>query len=552
MEMGCPPIIRVSSDSSEPSSESTTLHPKKTTQRPLAPREYAEAILFHSKQTIQDTVYPGDIFEDLGLYLKNGMQNGDSLCNTQGTLHTIDKLGGHSLDVYSSPSQCAGKLEEGKNSMKCHILFLHGYPSPQWISTVGAFCRTDPQFFHTHLRFRCRRDYYSTPTLRSGLENIITLRFVTLGSREERSGEFDQGRVDALRLDSERNMTRYKHDLMLGSRFQAGDSIVRSFSVLDEKNFFIEQEMSICLHKHDEGWIILVATDSGRDLSRGPQGPWLPQEDGRSYLPWTIFAPTIQHNSRIWTKSYLAKPTTSNKSQEKFPQSAQLLALYCGETLDTPTMVLDPFYAITDLFQFCAFSEIQFMNVIEAKIEGDTDYNSLMKENPTLSNLLYCREIVQKHLTHLQEIVKIIKCSGGHLWPHVGKDHLHQYQKALRAKESLLEDYEQLVERAEVIIKRCSKGMNVIMNNVMLAEAKRAMVQARSVAKLTLIAFFYIPLSFTCAFFSMNIAGFEQEIGRIWLWFAVSVPVLLLSISSLVLDRRKLTTMWLSIKRRWE
>lgn len=220
----------------------------------VSPREYVDTITFHSKQTIQDTLYPGDIFEDLSLYLKAGSQSFRQLSNTQGTLHTIDKLAGHDLYTYSDPLQCAQKLEMSKTSMRGNILFIHGYPSPNWIRTIGALCRTDPQYFNTHLRFRCRRDYYSTPTLPSGLANIITLRFVTLGSREQRFG-CDQARVDALRLDGERGMGRYEHDLMIGSGLEAGDSIVRSFSVLDEKNFLIEQEMSICLHKYGKGWI---------------------------------------------------------------------------------------------------------------------------------------------------------------------------------------------------------------------------------------------------------------------------------------------------------
>ena len=58
-------------------------------------------------------------------------------------------------------------------------------------------------------------------------------------------------------------------------------------------------------------------------------------------------------------------------------------------------MILDPFYAITDLFQFCVFSEVQFMNIIEAKIKEDTDHGSLKKQNPALSNLSYCRDIIQ-------------------------------------------------------------------------------------------------------------------------------------------------------------
>lgn len=247
-------------------------------------------------------------------------------------------------------------------------------------------------------------------------------------------------------------------------------------------------------------------------------------------------------------KSNPAKSAASTRFQEKFPQSARLLAQSSGEALDMQTMVLDPFYAITDLFQFCAYSENQFMNLMEAKIKDDTNHNSLRRENPTLSNLLYCQEIVQKHLTHHRKTVKIIECSGGPLWPHVEKIHPHQYQKAHRAKETLLKDYEQLVERAEVILERCSKGMDVIMSNVMLAESKRAILQAQSVAKLTLIAFFYIPLSFTCSFFSMDIVSFEKTIGQIWIWFAVSVPVLLISISFLSLDRLKLGRAWLTVK----
>lgn len=261
-------VIQVLSDRSEPSSQSTvppttakrrlgTLHPVGISARVdrVSPREYVEAINFYSKETIQDTLYPGNIFEDLGLYLKSGVQNFGPSSNIQGTLHTIHKQGGRSLDVYSDPLRFALKLEEGKKSMNCQILFLHGCPSPQWISTIGALCRTDPQYFNTHLRFQCRRDYYLMPTLLSDLENIITLRFVTLGSREQRSGKCDQARVDALRLDGENDMGRYEHDLLLGSGLEAGDSIVRSFSVLDEKNFFIEQEMSICIHKYGEGWI---------------------------------------------------------------------------------------------------------------------------------------------------------------------------------------------------------------------------------------------------------------------------------------------------------
>ncbi|KAH8821379.1 hypothetical protein F5884DRAFT_850611 [Xylogone sp. PMI_703] len=577
MESNCPPSIAILSDPSESFRQPGSAHT--TTKRPsskfqsvaqdaghnakfgtITPLEYAEAIIFHSKQTIRDTLHPGSEFVDLALYLKNGTpslseledkDDFESLRKPYAILHTIDEAAEHNLYTYSDPSECTEKLDEGKNSAKCQILFLQGYPSPRWIASIGAFCLTDPEYFNAHLRFLFRKKHYSAPSLRSGRENIITLRFVTLGSREHRSkvnlsDNFDQCRVDALRMDGEAAMDKYERDLRFGYSLKEGDSIVRSFSILDEKNFFIEQEISICLHKYEQGWVVLVSMDAGNDLSSGPPGPWLRKED--HHRLWTTFTPTIQHSSKILLRSNSTKAAAFDNAQGKFPQSAQLLAQHCGKDLDTSTMILDPFYAITNLFQFCAFSEVQFINILEAKIKEDTDHGSLKKQNPTLSNLLYYRDIIQKHLTHLQETVNVIKSPGGHLWPHVGEDHQRQFKKASRARESLLRDYEDLVNRAETLLERCSKGMDVIMSNVMLAESRRSMAQAQAVAKLTLIAFFFIPLSFTSSLFSMNIAGFMQQIGQIWLWFAVSAPVCLISISFLVLDRQKLRVMWSSLK----
>lgn len=288
------------------------------------------------------------------------------------------------------------------------------------------------------------------------------------------------------------------------------------------------------------GFIVLVSIDTGNDLSNGPQGPWLTAEDRQSPSPWTILYPTIQHRPRIALRSESARPTDSTEPSDKFPQGAQLLAQHCGKLLDSPTMLIDPFYAMTDLFKFCAFSEVQFMNIMEAKIKDDTDHSSLQKEKPTLSNLLYCREIVQVHLARLQETIKVIRHRGGLQWPHVAEEQTHQYKKARIAKESLLEDYEHLAQRAETLLDRCSKGMDVIMSNVMLAESKRAIVQAQSVAKLTLVAFFYIPLSFTSSFFGMNFVQLGQGTLPIWIWFVVSVPVFLVSILFLLLDRKKI------------
>jgi hypothetical protein len=66
------------------------------------------------------------------------------------------------------------------------------------------------------------------------------------------------------------------------------------------------------------------------------------------------------------------------------------------------------------------------------------------------------------------------------------------------------------------------------MNAVLYLQSQKAIQQAEGVVKLILLAFFFVPLSFTTSFFGMNF----NELNRyksIWTWFAVSGPLLLLS-----------------------
>src|SRR5438552_3121441 len=72
--------------------------------------------------------------------------------------------------------------------------------------------------------------------------------------------------------------------------------------------------------------------------------------------------------------------------------------------------------------------------------------------------------------------------------------------------------------------------MNLLMNRAMIAESQKAINQAQEVTKLTRLAFIFIPISFTASFFGMNLGPLVQgAIHGIWLWFAVSAPVVIIS-----------------------
>ncbi|MCJ1251904.1 hypothetical protein MMC30_009142 [Trapelia coarctata] len=145
------------------------------------------------------------------------------------------------------------------------------------------------------------------------------------------------------------------------------------------------------------------------------------------------------------------------------------------------------------------------------------------------TNLLYDQSVLEKDHTHLHESVDFIRTRGGSQWPRC-KD-ANQEAKAAEAARVLLRHYEDLTRQTERALARYRGRMNLLMNSARIAETNKTIMQAKEVTKLTRLALVYIPLSFTASFFGMNIGIFVNGTPtRIWVWFAVSVPVMLISL----------------------
>ena len=222
----------------------------------------------------------------------------------------------------------------------------------------------------------------------------------------------------------------------------------------------------------------------------------------------------------------------------KFAQSASLLYLDYGKGLDEELAAYNPFYVLTDLFKFTAFSEIQFLNMMETKLMKETDFSVInSRHSPTLSNLLYSKKILDQHVQQIEETISSIETHGNAR----STDGLTESEEVSTAVASkLLKDFEYLAVRAKTLSAYCDRGMNIVMSNNMLVESQRAIEQAAGVAKLTKLAFFYIPLSFTTSFFGMNFTQFGTGVLSIWVWFAASTPVFVVSVLLLSLDISKI------------
>ena len=65
----------------------------------------------------------------------------------------------------------------------------------------------------------------------------------------------------------------------------------------------------------------------------------------------------------------------------------------------------------------------------------------------------------------------------------------------------------------------------MIMNSVLLLESHKAIEQAERMKKLTLLASFFIPLSFAAGILGMNLEQFGQGTVPYWWYIVLSIPI---------------------------
>ena len=129
------------------------------------------------------------------------------------------------------------------------LIFLRGYPTPEWLKSLGSQFRIDPEFFRRHMAIFERQDFFDVPALPSFTRNIIQLKITTLFTRQI---VITQPAVLQGRRDSIEAVRR--HQIELEKRDEVGNSIVRRLSIHNETTYSLEQDISCCIVKKHGGW----------------------------------------------------------------------------------------------------------------------------------------------------------------------------------------------------------------------------------------------------------------------------------------------------------
>ena len=276
---------------------------------------------------------------------------------------------------------------------------------------------------------------------------------------------------------------------------------------------------------------VLVWTDAGQHLGNGPEGPWRPEQYGTTH---GLFIPTIQ-DIRKEKMKLLSGPKSSvpDFSEGPFAQSALTLAFDYGLTLDPALILADSFYALTELFQTSANSICQLLNLIEAIIDRSTGYSQFQSQDCSLGNLSYHQDILKRLGVRLRENVSVLESHQSTPWPRSygsrGENTGQSKAKAVAAAEALLTDFRYLLSRTERLAVQCQDGLSACMKKATIVKSQYAIEQAKQIERLTKLAFICITLFFTTSFFGMNLGVFGSGTMHLWVWFALSIPLVLLS-----------------------
>ena len=221
-----------------------------------------------------------------------------------------------------------------------------------------------------------------------------------------------------------------------------------------------------------------------------------------------------------------------------------LLHLDYARHIDPEIATADPFFALQDVFRFAAFSESQFLNIVQLSVHKEVAATSIMQQrDPSISNLLHLKQILERHTQRLKENITFLE---NYQEPQLIRElPPEKTEKSRHVIRTLLRDFHALTEQAQRLSKQCERGMDVVMSNTVIRESREAMAQAEGVAKLTRLAFIFIPLSLVTSVFGMNFT--ELNTGSelsIWVFFVASAPVLIISWAFLKFDKINPST-WL-------
>ena len=415
------------------------------------------------------------------------------------------------------------------DSQAARLIFVRGLPSREWISLLGSQYRIDIEYFRQHLNFLEDKDYYDLPPAPSNSQNILRLRIPSIFTRQTAISISD---LQQMRSSETKALWKYQRSLDT-----VGESMVRHYSVHDERTFTIEQDILVHLiNKRGRGWtgrlllftalgyantlLAIILLDMGRDLPDDETAPWQASRNTRGDCRYDCIH-TVKHipAKQLTNIRDITEPEELF-SRDHAPPSICHLPRQYGSLLQENLAITDPFYGLSELFGFFVSNETQYLNLIERQANETLRCFKGM-EIFALEDLNYSRRLLRRHLQHIEDVQIFLKHGFESIYPRSAD----QAVEVKQVQELLIEDVAQLARHAKRLLEEIFEEMSFISKGVILEESRNAINRADNSHRLTLLAFFFLPLSFTTSLFGTNFKELGTGVLSMWLLFVVLIPV---------------------------
>ena len=327
--------------------------------------------------------------------------------------------------------------------------------------------------------------------------------------------------------------------------------------------------------------VVIAWMDQGRPLEKSPPGPWTSHIRSKATA-----LPVLQSHYKMAFRTTTNRLDTDANESAEVQQSATILPLQYDSVLALVDLARrapqDPLSMCIPLFAHAAFSELQFLNLMESRIQSQI--NAISDEVPAdaLGTFQFFSNILNRHVQHLKDSLRALyrladrhsqgsnrgrtesenQRSRSAVPPSFGEVLRPQpsdsetariaasngYDGTFTAK-GLMEDYEELYARCVDLSQMCTRGITLAMNKATIDESRKAIEQSGRLKRLTLLATFFIPLSFCSSLFGMNLDVLSGSKVRFWWFFVLCVPITLLTYFLYLWDWRVAKRFWVRVRK---
>lgn len=285
---------------------------------------------------------------------------------------------------------------------------------------------------------------------------------------------------------------------------------------------------------------VIVWMDQGRSLENSPPGPWTKYIQAKA-TP----LPVLQHYHKMAFRTTTNRLDPEENSTAEIPQSAAVLPLQYESLLALVDLARrapqDPMSMCIPLFAHSAFSEVQFLNLMESRIQIQMAIILEEVEDGLLGTLQYFSDLLNRHAQQLKDGARALtKLSEYNVRgrnetkpqtpeAETTRDFGISGSNGTYTARGLLEDFEELRVRCNELSDMCSRGITLAMNKAIIDESRKAIEQSQRLKRLTIMATLFIPLTFSTSLFGMNVNILGQSDVAFWWFFVLCVPITLLA-----------------------